>query len=68
MTVSGENFHAEPGGFAADKTAMQVLDRGRLEVAAMCIGIAQAARDAATSRTRTCIIGSAPLSNRLGIR
>lgn len=50
------------------KTAMQVLDRGRLEVAAMCIGIAQAALDAATAWAKTRIIGGEPLSNRQGIR
>lgn len=55
----------EGSGF---KTAMQVLDRGRLEVAAMCIGIAQAALDAATDWTKTRIIGGEPLANRQGIR
>lgn len=56
---------AEGTGF---KTAMQVLDRGRLEVAAMCIGIAQAALDAATAWTKSRIIGGEPLANRQGIR
>lgn len=56
---------AEGTGF---KTAMQVLDRGRLEVAAMCIGIAQAALDAATDWAKTRIIGGEPLANRQGIR
>ena len=55
----------EGSGF---KTAMQVLDRGRLEVAAMCIGIAQAALDAATDWAKSRIIGGAPLANRQGIR
>lgn len=55
----------EGSGF---KTAMQVLDRGRLEVAAMCIGIAQAALDAATDWAKTRIIGGEPLANRQGIR
>lgn len=50
------------------KTAMQVLDRGRLEVAAMCIGIAQAALSAATDWAKTRIIGGEPLANRQGIR
>lgn len=50
------------------KTAMQVLDRGRLEVAAMCIGIAQAALSAATEWAKTRIIGGEPLANRQGIR
>lgn len=56
---------AEGSGF---KTAMQVLDRGRLEVAAMCIGIAQAALDAACDWVKTRIIGGEPLANRQGIR
>lgn len=55
----------EGSGF---RTAMQVLDRGRLEVAAMCIGIAQAALDAATDWAKTRIIGGEPLVNRQGIR
>lgn len=56
---------AEGSGF---KTAMQVLDRGRLEVAAMCIGIAQAALDAATGWAKTRLIGGEPLAARQGIR
>jgi butyryl-CoA dehydrogenase len=64
--IPAENrIGAEGTGF---KTAMQVLDRGRLEVAAMCIGIAQAALDAATEWAKTRIIGGEPLANRQGIR
>jgi alkylation response protein AidB-like acyl-CoA dehydrogenase len=64
--IPAENrLGAEGTGF---KTAMQVLDRGRLEVAAMCIGIAQAALDAATDWAKTRIIGGEPLANRQGIR
>lgn len=50
------------------RTAMKVLDNGRLEVAAMCIGIAQQALDLATEWTKTRIIGGEPLANRQGIR
>jgi butyryl-CoA dehydrogenase len=50
------------------RTAMKVLDNGRLEVAAMCIGIAQQALDLATEWTKTRIIGGEPLSTRQGIR
>lgn len=50
------------------KTAMKVLDNGRLEVAAMCIGIAQTALDLAVAWTKTRIIGGEPLANRQGIR
>lgn len=50
------------------RTAMKVLDNGRLEVGAMCIGIAQQALDLATEWTKTRIIGGEPLSTRQGIR
>lgn len=50
------------------RTAMKVLDNGRLEVAAMCIGIAQQALDLATEWTKTRIIGGEPLAARQGIR
>ncbi|MFN3937356.1 MAG: acyl-CoA dehydrogenase family protein [Gemmobacter sp.] len=50
------------------RTAMKVLDNGRLEVAAMCIGIARAALSAATAWSKTRIIGGEPLANRQGIR
>ena len=50
------------------RTAMKVLDNGRLEVAAMCIGIASQALDLATEWTKTRIIGGEPLANRQGIR
>lgn len=56
---------AEGSGF---KTAMKVLDNGRLEVAAMCIGIASAALNAATEWAKTRIIGGEPLANKQGIR
>jgi butyryl-CoA dehydrogenase len=66
LYVPEENrLGAEGTGF---RTAMKVLDNGRLEVAAMCIGIAQAALDLATDWTKTRIIGSEPLANRQGIR
>jgi alkylation response protein AidB-like acyl-CoA dehydrogenase len=50
------------------RTAMKVLDNGRVEVAAMCIGIAQQAYDLATEWAKTRIIGGEPLSARQGIR
>lgn len=65
LIPAANRIGAEGSGF---KTAMQVLDRGRLEVAAMCIGIAQAALDAATDWAKTRIIGGEPLANRQGIR
>lgn len=50
------------------KSAMKVLDNGRLEVAAMCIGIASAALQAATDWAKTRIIGGEPLAAKQGIR
>ena len=55
----------EGSGFA---TAMKVLDRGRLEVAAMCLGIADTALTLATLWAKNRIIGGEPLANRQGIR
>lgn len=65
LIPAANRLGAEGTGF---RTAMQVLDRGRLEVAAMCIGIAQAALDAATDWAKTRIIGGEPLAARQGIR
>ncbi len=56
---------AEGSGF---RTAMKVLDNGRVEVAAMCLGIARAALTAAVDWAKTRIIGGEPLANRQGIR
>ncbi|MDE2385816.1 MAG: acyl-CoA dehydrogenase family protein [Alphaproteobacteria bacterium] len=56
---------AEGQGF---KTAMRVLDNGRIEVAAMCTGIAQAALDAATAYARERVIGGEALAAKQGIR
>ena len=50
------------------KTAMKVLDNGRIEVAAMCLGIAQAALKAAISHAKERMIGGEALANRQGIR
>lgn len=64
--VPAENMvGAEGTGF---KTAMKVLDNGRTEVAAMCVGIARAAFVAARDWAKTRMIGGEPLSNRQGVR
>lgn len=55
----------EGSGF---RTAMKVLDNGRLEVAAMCIGIAEAALAAAKDWAKTRIIGGEALAAKQGIR
>lgn len=65
LIPTANRLGAEGTGF---KTAMKVLDNGRIEVAAMCIGIAQAALDHAVDWTKTRIIGGEPLANRQGIR
>jgi len=52
-------------GFA---TAMRVLDRGRIEVAAMSVGIAQAALDAAVNWARERVVGGAAISTLQGIQ
>lgn len=56
----------EPGrGF---RTAMQVLDSGRIEVAAQCMGLADAAMRTAVAYARERIVGGMKLSDRQGIR
>lgn len=66
LHVPSENRLGPEGtGF---RTAMKVLDNGRLEVAAMCIGIAQQALDLATDWAKTRIIGGEALAARQGIR
>jgi butyryl-CoA dehydrogenase len=50
------------------RTAMQVLDNGRIEVAAQCLGLAGAAMNAAVAYVKERIIGGMPLSERQGIR
>jgi butyryl-CoA dehydrogenase len=50
------------------KTAMKVLDHGRIEVAAMATGIADTALKLAQDWCKTRIIGGEALSNRQGIR
>lgn len=50
------------------RTAMKVLDNGRVEVAAQCIGMAQAALDAAKAYAEERVIGGEALSEKQGIR
>lgn len=50
------------------RTAMQVLDNGRIEVAAQCLGLAGAAMDAAIAYAKDRVIGGQALSDRQGIR
>nr|WP_010393769.1 acyl-CoA dehydrogenase family protein [Paracoccus sp. TRP] len=50
------------------RTAMQVLDNGRIEVAAQCLGLAEAAMKASIAYAKDRVIGGQPLSERQGIR
>src|SRR5690606_21171773 len=50
------------------RTAMQVLDNGRIEVAAQCLGLAGATTNSAIDYAKERIIGGTPLSERQGIR
>jgi butyryl-CoA dehydrogenase len=56
---------AEGSGF---RTAMKVLDNGRIEVAAMCLGIGQAALDAALGWAQSREIGGEALGSYQGIQ
>jgi alkylation response protein AidB-like acyl-CoA dehydrogenase len=50
------------------RTAMKVLDNGRIEVAAMCLGIAQAALDTSLDWVRQRQVGGHPLADYQGIQ
>jgi butyryl-CoA dehydrogenase len=50
------------------RIAMQVLDNGRIEVAAQCLGLAGAAMNAAVAYAKDRVIGGIALSERQGIR
>ncbi|WP_221930820.1 acyl-CoA dehydrogenase family protein [Telmatospirillum sp. J64-1] len=56
---------AEGTGF---RTAMKVLDNGRVEVAAQCIGIAQAALDAAVDWAKQREVGGHPIAEFQGLQ
>ncbi len=64
--ISENNRIGEEGsGF---RTAMKTLDNGRIEVAAMCVGIAQAALDAACHWSQQRMVGGDPIANFQGIQ
>lgn len=50
------------------RTAMQVLDNGRIEVAAQCLGLAEAAMKSAIAYAKDRVIGGEALTDRQGIR
>ena len=62
---AGALLGSEGQGF---RTAMKVLDKGRLDVAAQCTGMAAAALALAVDHARTRIVGGAALAERQGIR
>jgi butyryl-CoA dehydrogenase len=62
---AAQRLGAEGSGF---RTAMKVLDNGRIEVAAMCLGIGQAALDAALGWVGQREIGGQPLAEYQGIQ
>ncbi len=49
-------------------TAMRALDNSRLDVAANCLGIAEAAFDCAVEYVKTRIVGGEPLAHKQGIQ
>ncbi|MGB0506519.1 MAG: acyl-CoA dehydrogenase family protein, partial [Pikeienuella sp.] len=53
---------------AGFRTAMQVLDNGRVDVAAQCLGLAGAALSAATEYVKDRIVGGKPLADRQGLQ
>jgi butyryl-CoA dehydrogenase len=64
--VPEQNRIGEEGsGF---RTAMKTLDNGRVEVAAMCVGIAQAALDAACRWSRERVVGGEPIATFQGLQ
>jgi len=64
--VPAENLlGAEGEGF---KIAMQVIDRGRIGIAAMGVGLAQAALDAAVGYARQRVVFGAPIAQHQGIQ
>jgi butyryl-CoA dehydrogenase len=64
--VSEKNLIGEEGsGF---RTAMKTLDNGRLEVSAMCVGIAQVALDAACRWSTGRVVGGEPIASFQGLQ
>ncbi len=64
--VPAANMVGDPGtGF---KTAMAVLDRGHIEVAAMSVGLARAALDAALAWAKQRVAFGQPIANYQGIQ
>jgi alkylation response protein AidB-like acyl-CoA dehydrogenase len=65
LVPHAQRLGAEGSGF---RTALKVLDAGRLEIAACCIGIAEAALSHATQWAKTRQVGGAPLADFQGLQ
>jgi alkylation response protein AidB-like acyl-CoA dehydrogenase len=65
LVPASQRLGAAGSGF---RTAMKVLDNGRIEVAAMCLGIAQAALDASLEWVRRRQVGGQALADYQGIQ
>ncbi len=65
VVPEGQRLGPEGSGF---RTALKVLDAGRLDIAACCVGIAEAALAAATQWARGREVGGAPIANFQGIQ
>lgn len=65
LVPAANRLGAEGSGF---RTAMKTLDNGRVEVAAMCLGVAQAAFDATIAWTHQRRIGGQELADYQGVQ
>ncbi len=65
LVPAANRLGPEGSGF---RTAMKVLDNGRVEVSAMCLGLAQAALDSAIAWARERQIGGMALADYQGIQ
>ena len=65
LVPGSQRIGIEGSGF---RTAMKTLDNGRIEVAAMCLGIGQAALDATLAWVRSREVGGQPLADYQGIQ
>ena len=63
LVPGSQRIGIEGSGF---RTAMKTLDNGRIEVAAMCLGIGQAALDATLAWVRSREVGGQPLADYQG--
>lgn len=65
LVPESHRLGAEGSGF---RTALRVLDAGRLDIAACCVGIAEAALAAATAWAKSREVGGAPVAGFQGIQ